>query len=689
MLPIYGINIALNTLKSQGKHMIDIEQNAIKTFHTNLGYFANEHPEIYKKVDILNQAIENGQYIEKYSLEYRNNYFDVLEISSNQYLYNENSFEHAKKLSKTINYKKSDNVIEGFYHRTLSERSVNQCDGLVDINNNLFATARIMQYHDTVTSENDDMKDIFKFIFCGVGLGIHIEEIEKKTQSKLVLIVEDNLELFRLSLFVTDYQKVSSQSTLFFSIMDDDVQFKKTFEVFFTRGYTHNHYIKYALLSQNDIKTVKRIQNFIVLSGFLAFPYAMILKELLKAPEYLVEQYPFLNISEQSSLGSPLRTKPVLLVAAGPSLQRNITWLQENKDKFFIVALLASVPTLHKYNIKPDVVTHMDASVSEIFLDDIDIQSYFSKTLFILSAVVSRQTLNILPKEQIYCFESSTNYKKDFPTISAPSIGEVTYAITLLLGATQLYLLGLDLALDSETKSTHSAEHFSNQIIEESQEHDNYTSVFETIFYTRGNFLDEVPITPVYRTSVLAFNQKSKELLTQEQKVYNLNNGAFLEGTIPLHVEDINTEQFSKLNDVEKFHTLKIFFDSISEDKMSKVDIENLEYQITEAQRLLALVEEFKHSATTSNFVQYMKQFEALYNELLNFNGTKMYDINRVFSSYLQYIASYIFDIFNTKQLKNQKRHVKKINEIYIRQLLKILNLYLITMNVYQEWAKK
>jgi hypothetical protein len=66
-----------------------------------------------------------------------------------------------------------------------------------------------------------------------------------------------------------------------------------------------------------------------------------------------------------------------------------------------------------------------------------------------------------------------------------------------------------------------------------------------------------------------------------------------------------------------------------------------------------------------------------------------MYDINRVFSAYLQYIASYIFDIFNTKQLKNQKRHVKKINEIYIRQLLKILNLYLTTMNVYKEWAEK
>lgn len=76
--------------------MNSIEKKALNTFQINLTYFAKDHPKIYKKIDILNQAIENGAYKEKYSLEYKNGYFDVLDLTSNQYLYNQDSNKHAK-----------------------------------------------------------------------------------------------------------------------------------------------------------------------------------------------------------------------------------------------------------------------------------------------------------------------------------------------------------------------------------------------------------------------------------------------------------------------------------------------------------------------------------------------------------------------------------------------------------------
>ena len=67
------------------------------------------------------------------------------------------------------------------------------------------------------------MKNLLKFIFCGVGLGFHIAEIQNKVKSSLIFIMEDNLEIFRLSLFTTNYQSISEQARLFFSIMDDDI----------------------------------------------------------------------------------------------------------------------------------------------------------------------------------------------------------------------------------------------------------------------------------------------------------------------------------------------------------------------------------------------------------------------------------------------------------------------------------
>ena len=670
--------------------MNSIEQKAIETFQINLNYLAEKQPQVYRKIQILNQAIEDGSYTEKYSLEYKDEYFDILELASNHYLYNQNSIKHAKSLAKNVNYKKSEAVVEGFYNIQISDAEAKRDDGIVRDLFQKFAESKIIHYNASVTSRNDDMKDIIKFIFCGIGLGFHITEIQNKVKSSVLFIMEDNLEIFRLSLFTTNYQRLSQQARLFFSIMENEIEYESIFRDFFNQAYTHNHYIKYAMFSQNDIKKIKRIQDSIVKSRHLIRPYSKHLRELLKAPEYLVEKYPFINLSNDYSKISPLSNKPVLLIASGPSLGHNSKWLQENKDKFFIIAVLSSVRTLYALDVKPDIVTHIDAGDLSInLLDDVDYKSFFDKTIFLFSSVLSRSVIDVLPKTEVYFFETSSNYKKDSKIISMPSIGEITYAVSLILGSQELYLLGLDLALDPETKSDHSKEHiFASHKKDTTTENEQYTSLKDTVNYTKGNFLNEVPITPVYHMSVIGFGVVSRTYLTHNQRVFNLNNGAFLEGATPLHAEDLDTTKFSTLDKAEEFKQIKIFLDKISEDSMNKDDIENFDNQIKEAQRLLKVVEDFKKSVSVTNYDTYVRDFYALYNELLNLNK-KDYDINHVFSIYLQSIVSYIFDIFNTKGLKNQKRHLKKINEIFIRQLIKILTLYLTTMRVYRAWIDK
>lgn len=671
--------------------MNSIEKKALETYQTNVKYLAEKQPKVYKKIEILNQAIENGSYIEKYALEYKDGYFDILELSSNHYLYNENSIKHAQNLAKNINNKKSEGVIEGFYNISITDAQAEIDDGKINSYDQMFAESKIIHYNASVTSKNDEMKEIFKFIFCGVGLGFHLSEIENKINSSLLFIMEDNIEIFRLSLFTTNYQKLSKQAWLFFSIMDKSNEFEFIFKEFLTQAYTHNHYIKYSLFTQNDIKKIKRIQDSIVKSRHLIRPYQKELRELLKAPEYLVEHYSFINVSKDYSTISPLSNKPVLLVASGPSLGKNAKWLQNNKDKFFIIAVLSSISTLHTLDIKPNIVTNMDSdSVYINLFDTIDIKNFFNHTAFIFSSVVAKNIVNILPKEQLYFFETASSYKKGSRIIPAPSIGESTYGISLILGAKEIYLLGLDLALDPETKSTHSKEHlFVKNIKENNIENEQYTSLKDTIFYTKGNFLNEVPTTAVYDLSVIAFGIISRTYLTHNQKVFNLNNGALLEEATPLHIEELDTTKFSDFDRVQDFKQTKAFLDEISEDSMSEADIENFDIQIKEAQRLLKLVEDFKHSVSTSSYDIYLKEFYTLYIELLNLNDGKEHDINHVFSLYLQRVISYIFDIFNTKQLKNQKKHIKEVNDIYIRQLIKILDLYLATMEIYREWIRK
>ena len=671
--------------------MEEIEQEVIKLFKINLDYLQKNHPSVYEKVAILNQAISDGLYKERYSLEYINNYFDILEISSNKYLYNTNSIEHAKVMAQNVNYKKSESVIEGFYNiRNLSDEEVNLYNGNIDIDNNLFATAKLIHYNKQVTSKNDTMKDIFKFVFCGVGLGLHMPEIQKKIKASLLFIMEDNLELFRISLFTTNYELLSHKTQLFLSVLEDTNNLI-TFNEFFTQGYTHNHYIKYALLSKNDTPKIRQIQQSIVKSIYHIRPYSKHLKELLKTPEYLVENYRYLNMVDDYSKVSPFANTPILIIASGPSLEKNADWLKKNKNKFIIIAVLSSIKTLHTLGIKPDVIIHMDATESDIeFFNNIEIKDFFKQTLFLFSSVVSRKIIHLLPKKNIYLFETGSNYKKNASIPAAPSVGESTYAISLILGTKSIYLLGLDLALDPQTKSDHSKEHpYYREILEQKKEQEQYTSLVDTIFYVKGNFLPEVPITSVYHLSVQAFNNFSATFLKNNQKVYNLNNGAFLEGTIPLKTENISTQTLDILHKDKIMKNIHNFLNNISQNNMNLDDIKNFKKQITEAQRLFDLTKKLKDLKIEYSYTNFVNEFYAIYKELLNLNNEEKYDINTFFALYMQTIVSYIFDILNTKEIKKLQMHINNVRKIYLEQILKILNLYLITMNVYMEWVEE
>jgi len=670
--------------------MQSVEKYAIEIFQKNLIYFQENHPSIYKKIDILNQAIANQAYKEKYSLEFINGYFDVLEISSNNYLYNEDSNKHAKKLTNQINFKKSDGVIESFYKQNITQKQVDFYDEKVPVDGPLYAAAKILHYTNNVKTNNDNMKTIDKFIFSGVGLGLHILPIQLKINASYLFIIENNLELFRLSLFTTDYNILSKGPELFFSIMNTEAEFRASFEEFFIKAYNYNHYLKYINFPGNTNDDIKKIQSYIVSAQFLSFPYSSELKELLKAPEYLIQGYPFVDFSKIHK-NSPLADKPILLVASGPSLGNNIQWLKENKDKFIIIAVLSSIKTLHKHNIKPTILIHLDAGPrSPRWVKDIDVDTFLNETIVLLSSVVTRKLIDSFNKKNTYCFETASNYKIDFNTLTAPSVGESSYAVSLLLGSKSLYLLGLDLALDPETNLTHSKEHHdSRELVNNSSDiHDNYMKLNDSMVKIKGNFLSDIFTLPVYQTSISGFNSFTKRYLTDNQKVYNLNNGAFLEGTIPLHVENLDTNGFKTLDKKLLFNEINLFLNNISENKLNTKDIKNLNEQLCEAKRLAKYVEDFTLNVNTSNYSLYMQSFYTLSSELINIKKEEKLNINIVLYSYLVYVTGHIFNLFNTKDLKNVKRHMKKINKIFTEQIMKILDLYITTMEVYVEFAE-
>jgi len=80
-----------------------------------------------------------------------------------------------------------------------------------------------------------EVKKAKKFGFIGTGLGTHITSIIREIKPRKSLICEDDVQIFRCSLYVTDYESLSNISKIKFAIdskydisnIDEVVRFDK------------------------------------------------------------------------------------------------------------------------------------------------------------------------------------------------------------------------------------------------------------------------------------------------------------------------------------------------------------------------------------------------------------------------------------------------------------------------------
>lgn len=74
------------------------------------------------------------------------------------------------------------------------------------------------------------------------------------------------------------------------------------------------------------------------------------------------------NIFSLTSFKSKFKGKPVLIVNAGPSLDKHLDKLKQWQKKFYIIAVDTALRTLMSHNIKPDFVISLDSQLDN-FLD--------------------------------------------------------------------------------------------------------------------------------------------------------------------------------------------------------------------------------------------------------------------------------------------------------------------------------
>ena len=341
--------------------MQQAQRKALETYKENLAYLAQSNPSLHEKLMLLDTAISNEIYQERYVLEYKDDaYFDVLEVESGEYLYKENSIALAQKIVDSMDFTRTNGVFEAQRFVDFSPEMPDIIDqSQLHFHNALWATIKIVEYSKKVASRTTEMKQVFKLLFLGVGLGLHIPKVTQKMGSKVVFIQEKNLELFRLSLFVTNYAKLGKNIEVFISVMEDDEIKRERFHQFLEMGNNYNLYIKQVSLTEEYQEDLFQYQDFVMRQEHILYPYSAYLLRYIDSPQYIASGRAFVNVSRMLE-NTMWASKPILLLFSGPSTANNIEWIKENRERFVLVSALSTCRFLYRNGVQPDVVVHVD-----------------------------------------------------------------------------------------------------------------------------------------------------------------------------------------------------------------------------------------------------------------------------------------------------------------------------------------
>ena len=179
-----------------------------------------------------------------------------------------------------------------------------------------------------------------KFIFVGTMLGVHLNIIHSHIQSEAYLVVEDDFELFWLSLFVVDYTSIARTSKLFFAIHE----FMEQATLDFLSFQNHlNKFIAYDIASEKHIELLHNITKIIKNNSNFKYPFSQYLLSFQRGIDCIRRGYNFLNTSVVRNW---LVKYDILFIASGPSLKNNLEFIKSRQNNFLIVAIAASLGRL-------------------------------------------------------------------------------------------------------------------------------------------------------------------------------------------------------------------------------------------------------------------------------------------------------------------------------------------------------
>ena len=320
------------------------------------------------------------------------------------------------------------------------------------------------------------------------------------------------------------------------------------------------------------------------------------------------------------------------------------------------------------------MITTLDESdiLEKIQFDDESVSKISKDTIILASVITNEKILKKFNQEKLFLFEIFTPFHLNNIVFDGFSIGEIVLAILMNLNPKQIYLIGLDLALNQPTGASHSKA--SNSVVqflnlEEKQTRDTFV-VDESLIKVKGNLKEEVFTTPFFYSSIKSAEAKitKKNDMTT---IYNLSvHGAFFNGTTPYTIDQIDVNSLSKISTND-------FTNYLEKNSLIKLKEDSKKQFIEEISFLNDVVKDILNEVKNRDFENYEEFYEKIIALPIELYNNKLSIFYQIMVNYFQLMVPYLSYHFNDVKVKHEKKKVKKVQEVFVKQIEEIFSDYI------------
>ncbi|AOR22910.1 motility associated factor glycosyltransferase family protein [Clostridium taeniosporum] len=303
--------------------------------------------------------------------------------------------------------------------------------------------------------DNTIIKDEDTILVIGLGLGYYLEKLEKKYKDKKIIIIEPNIYFFRKMLDFKDITKFLRLDNIVFMVDIDPYIIRRLISDYLKENKIKKIHIEempiYRKIDNKYIEQLyKEIDNGLFqIKGNIATEIAfaqMWLNNTIRLLDYIKE------IPDVSIMKEEFKDIPIVIVSAGPSLNKNVHYLKEINNKALIIAVGSAVNILEKKEITPHIIMGFDGQEMEAKIFQ---QLKNTKPIFIFGPSVHYKAVESY-KGQKMCMilNNDTSILELYKGLgikvqkfdSGPSVSNIALVLAQYLKASQVMLIGQDLA---------------------------------------------------------------------------------------------------------------------------------------------------------------------------------------------------------------------------------------------------